>query len=216
MRIGLEDLVEEKLANAQSSVDIAEIQRSIIERAARVCLVDEVHVIARHLLRRGSEVVEMEVGDAPRPIGIDFWHIHPRDKRTSEGIEQTLGWFVNLGHAQNIVDVRNDGEAVRWDKIGCCIAVDVTFCIHVHALDVARGVAVLKAGAIDWDEGIEIAFRGSGIWEIDCLIPTGWCYSSSTALFTRSPSCRCRAKIESHILVTLLDYEYLGGEVPSL
>ena len=72
---GLENFIEQELADAQRSADVAEVQRTIVKGASRVVLVDEIHVIASHLLRSGGQVMEPEVRKSARPIGIDIYHL---------------------------------------------------------------------------------------------------------------------------------------------
>lgn len=59
----LEDLVQQELAYRQRGREIGKVERSRVEGAERVRLVDEVHVVARDLLRRRGEVVEMKILD---------------------------------------------------------------------------------------------------------------------------------------------------------
>ncbi len=61
--IRLKYFIEEEFADAERSRYVAEIERSGIEGATRVGLVDEIHVIAGDLLGGRCQVVEMEVWD---------------------------------------------------------------------------------------------------------------------------------------------------------
>ena len=72
---GLEDFIEQEFADAQRSADVAEVQRTIVKGASRVGLVDEIHVIASHLLRSGGQIMEPEVWKSPRPIGVDVYNL---------------------------------------------------------------------------------------------------------------------------------------------
>ena len=98
LRVRLKDLVQQESSDAQGCADIAEIQGPSIEGAAGIGLVDEVHVVASHLLRSGSQVVEMEIWNAARPIGVDIRHIHPLRERASKRIQESLLWIVYLGN----------------------------------------------------------------------------------------------------------------------
>lgn len=49
LRISLEDPFQQVFSDLQSGADVAEIQRSGIEGTSRIGLVDEIHVVARHL-----------------------------------------------------------------------------------------------------------------------------------------------------------------------
>lgn len=57
----------------------------------------------------------MEIGDALAPIGVDLGHVHPRDEGAGEGIEETLSRVVDLGYAEDVVNVRNDCQADGGD-----------------------------------------------------------------------------------------------------
>ena len=71
---GLENFIEQELADAQRGADVAEVQRTIVKGASRVVLVDEIHVIASHLLRSGGQIMEPEVRKSARPIGVDVYN----------------------------------------------------------------------------------------------------------------------------------------------
>lgn len=98
-RIGGENLSEQKVTNMQSCADIAEVEGSRVERTARVRLVDELHIVPRHLFGGRRQIVKMDIRHCARPVGVDGGHVHPRGKRTGERIQQTLLGLVNLGHA---------------------------------------------------------------------------------------------------------------------
>ena len=55
--------------------------------------------------------MEVEVGDGARPVGVDVRHVHPGGERAGEAVEETLFGLVDLGHAQDVVDVGDDGQA---------------------------------------------------------------------------------------------------------
>ena len=141
LRIGLEDLLEQKLTDRQSRTDVAEVEGPRVEAAAGVGLVDEVHVVAGDLLGRGGEVVEVEVGDGARPVGVDVRHVHPGGEGAGEAVEETFRGLVDLGDAQDVVDVGDDGQAGLGNQIGGGVTVDVALGVDVQALDVGGGVA---------------------------------------------------------------------------
>lgn len=58
--IRLEDLIEKECPNAEGSGYVAKVERPSIERATGIGLIDEVHIVARHLFRRSSQVMEMD------------------------------------------------------------------------------------------------------------------------------------------------------------
>ena len=99
------DLVQQESSDLQCCANIAEIQGPGIEGAARVSLIDEVHVVAGHLFWSRSQVMEVEVWDAARPIGVDIRHVHPLRERTSKGVQETFLGIVYLGNAQDIIDI---------------------------------------------------------------------------------------------------------------
>jgi len=62
LRESLEDAVQQEFADTEGSADVGEVQRAVVEASAWVGGVDELHVVPRHLLGCGCEVVEMCVG----------------------------------------------------------------------------------------------------------------------------------------------------------
>ena len=74
-------------------------------------LVDEVHVIASDLLGRRGQVVEVQVRNGARPVGVDSWHVHPRHEWSSEGVEETVFGLIDTGDTEDVVDVIDDGDA---------------------------------------------------------------------------------------------------------
>lgn len=183
LRIGGENLSQEEITDPQGCADIAEIEGSRVERTTRVGLVDELHVIPRHLFGGGGEVVEMDVRHAARPVGVDAGHVHPRGKRAGERIQQTFLGLVDLGHAKDIINIRNDGDAGLWHEIGRCISDVASLGIDVQSLDLIGGIASLQSGAFDLHECIKIALLGRGIGKLDLLTATGrGLGSSSTGL----------------------------------
>lgn len=105
----LEDLIEQVFADTEGGFHVAEIQRARVKRAAWVGFVDEVHVVAGDLFGGGGQVVEMEVGYRARPVGIDGGHVLPLHEGAGEGVEETFFGLVDLGNAQDVVDVGDDG-----------------------------------------------------------------------------------------------------------
>ena len=81
-----EDLLEQEFADGQGSADVAEVEGPRVEGTTGVGLVDEIHVIAGDLFGGGGEVVEVEVGDAARPVGVDLGHVHPGGEGAGEGV----------------------------------------------------------------------------------------------------------------------------------
>lgn len=166
----LEDLVQQELADTQGCADIAEVQRARVERTTWVGLVDEVHIIAGDLFGGRRQVVEMRAWDAAGPVCIDVWHVIPLRERLCERIEQPFLWRVDLGHSQNVINVRDDGQAFRRSKIGCCVPVDVTLCVDVQALDIGGGIPGCETVGFNGNKTIKVALWSCRSWELDLLI----------------------------------------------
>ena len=206
LRVCPEDLLEQIFTDTERLIDVTEVERTCVKRTTRVRLVNKVHVIPRDLLGGRRQVVEMKVGDAARPIGIDVGHVHPRSEWTREGIEETFFWLVDLGDPKNVVNVGDDREAGRRDQVGCCVARVCTIGVDIEALDLGCAVAGLKALAVDGDESVKVSFVGGRNWELDHLVATLWSCSTSSALFTRGSRRRRRTQAECNVVVLLLEH----------
>ena len=211
-----EDLLEQVFAYAEGFVDVAEIEGTRVEGSAGVRLVDEIHVIARDLLGRGGQVVEVEVRDTARPVGVDIRHVHPRRKRTRERVQQTFLGLVDFGDAEDIVNIVDDGEAGRGHEVSGRVAGVCAVSVDIQTLDLRSAVPGGEALAIDVDEAVEVAFVSCGNGELDDLTTALGSDGSSSALFTRG-TCRWRwAQAERHILVLLLQNVDLRRQVSGL
>ncbi len=115
LRIGLEDFVEESPADREGGGDVGEIERPRVKGPERVRLVDVLHVGSRRLLRSRGEVVEVEIVNCRRPVGVDLRHVLPRRVWPCERVKKTLLWIVDLGDAEDIIDIRDNRESGRGD-----------------------------------------------------------------------------------------------------
>ena len=84
VRESAEDFLQQEFADGEGGADVAEVERSRVEGATGVGLVDEVHVVARHLFGRSGEVVEVIIRYAAGPVGVDLRHVHPLCKGAGE------------------------------------------------------------------------------------------------------------------------------------
>lgn len=86
-------------------------------------MVDELHVNAGSLFRGGSKVVEVirVIGVLTRPGSEDLGHVKPGDEITGEGVEEAFFRLVDLGDAENVVDVSEDCVAFVGDEISGCV-----------------------------------------------------------------------------------------------
>lgn len=74
MREGLQGSQQERPADCEGLVDGCEVERTRVEGAGRVGVVDELHVDAGGLLGGCGEVVEVVgvAGALARPVGVDL------------------------------------------------------------------------------------------------------------------------------------------------
>ena len=215
-RIGLEDFIEQVFADTERSRYVAEIEGSSVKGAARVGLVDEVHVIASDLLGGRRQVVEMDVWDGTRPIGVDLGHVFPLDEGAGEGIKEAFFGLVNLRYAEDIIDVANDGKSGGRNEIGGCIADVATFGVYIQTLDVGSAVAIDQTVAFYLDKSVEVALGCCRIRESDSLIPTIGCHGSASTLFSGCSGCGRRTEVEGNILVILLENKNARSKIPRL
>lgn len=176
---GQEDLLEEESPDRERRRHVAEVEGSRVEGAEGVRRVDEVHVVARHLLRGRGEVVEVQLlPEGGRPVGVDGRHVHPRDVGFGEGVEEAEGGFVDLRDAEDVVDVRDDGQACGRHEVGCRVARVGAVRVDVDALDgggavSGEEVAARTGDVSEWEELVEIALDGRFAYECDVLRSSG-------------------------------------------
>ena len=215
---GAEDLLEQELADRQGGGDVAEVERARVKGAARVRLVDEVHVVSRHLFGRGGEVVEVEIRDAARPVGVDLRHVHPGREGASEGVEEAFFGFVDFGDAEDVVDVVDDREAFRRYKVGSCISAKGSVGIDVQTLNLRCAVAGHEATArvLDRNEDVKVTFGCGGVRELDVLRPAVGRDGSTTSWLSRSTRSWRRFEVKGYVLIALLQDVDLRRKVPCL
>lgn len=157
-----------------------------------------------------------EVRKCARPISVDVGHIHPRSERLGKGVQQALGWFVYLGNAQYVVNVGDDPQPCRRDKIASRVPIYVSLGVDIQALDLVCRVAGIQPGVIDLDEAVIVSFCIGWNWVIDTLTPTIWSYGPPSTFFSGGSCSRCRLEVECKILVALLEYEDFSSQISSL
>ena len=131
----VEDLVEEELAHLERLLGIGEVERSGVERAQWVRLVDELHVGAGDLLGQRGQVVEVDTGRGRGPVCVDIGHVHPWGEGARKGVDDAFFGLIDLGHAQDVVDIGDDAKAFGRDEVGRCVARFGSLGVHVKNLD---------------------------------------------------------------------------------
>ena len=160
--------------------------------------------------------MEVKVGNAARPVGVDVRHVHPRRKRARERVQQPFFGLVDFGNAQDVVDVVDNGQTGRGNEVGGCVSRVRAVGVDVQALDLGGGVAGSEALAVDGNKTVEVTFVGCGDGEFDDLVAALGCGRSTSTLFTRGARCRGWTEAECHILVLLLQHVDLGRQVSGL
>ena len=156
------------------------------------------------------------VGKSTRPVGIDVGHVHPGSKGAGEAVEETFLGFVDLGHTQDIVNIRDEGDTLRGDKEGSGIAAVRAIGMNVEALNVIGLVTGCEAVQLDGYEDVKVAQfgslvgKGKGLGSARCLDRVTATRLTVGALHGR------RLKAHGNILVALLDNENGAGEVACL
>lgn len=183
---GGEDHLEEVLADGEGGGDVGEVEGAGVEGAAGVGGVDELLVVAGDLLGQRGEVVEVcglvVDGEVRGPVRVDGGHVEPGHVGAREGVEDDLGGGPDLGDAQDVVDVADDGEASGGNEVGGRVADVGAVGEDVEALDLVGLVAGGEAVGGDGDEGVEVAFGGGVVGELDGLVATGACHCAAAAL----------------------------------
>ena len=158
----------------------------------------------------------MKIRHRARPVGVNSRHIHPRHEGARERVQQPLGGFVDLGDAQDVVDVGDDGQALRRHQVRRRVSRVRALRVDVEALDRGRAVAGLETRVVDREEGIEVAFWGCRDGEFDDLIPAGGGDGAAASGFARGAGGWRGGEREGEVLVGLLEDEDFGGEVAGL
>lgn len=103
----------------------------------------------------------MHVRKAGRPVSVDVGHILPRRERLGERVEQTFFRFVNLGDAEDIVNVGHNCQSSWGHQVCGDISNRRPINVRVESLDRRCLIARLTSVAGNWDKGIEIALGRS-------------------------------------------------------
>jgi len=76
------------------------------------------------------------VGQRAAPVRVDIRHVFPLGKVVRKCVEQAFLGIVDFGDAQDVVDVRDEGDALCGDEVGGRISGEGVVGIHVEALHV--------------------------------------------------------------------------------
>jgi len=161
----------------------------------------------------------VEVGDGAGPVGVNLRHVHPRREGAGEGVEEALLGLVDLGDAEDVVDVVDDRQPLGRDEVGGCVAGQGAVGVDVQTLDLRGAVAGHEAAAgdvLDGDEGVEVAFGCGGVREPDVLCPTAGRDGSTASLLSGGAGSRRGFEVERYVLVALLQDVDLRRQVPRL
>lgn len=211
LREGLEDAVEEVFADAEGGGDVGEVEGAGVEGTEGIGVVDVGHVLPRRLLGGGGEVVEMGVCQGSRPVTVDIRHVHPGDEGIREGVIEAVFRVVDLGDAQDIVDVGDDGQPGGGDEVGGCIATGGALHFLVEDLDLGGGVPGGEARVVELHEAVDVAFGRCGGWVDDYLSAAlGGDGTAIGALGRRG------GEREGDVLFSLLDDIDVGGDIAGL
>lgn len=162
LREGHEDALEQELADGQGGADVGEVERARVEGAERVGAVDVRLVLPGHLLRQRGQVVEVRglvaELEVRGPVGVDLGHVHPGDVGLGEGVEDDLRRLPDLGDAEDVVDVGEDGQAGGRHQVGGRVADVRALRVHVEDLDRVGLVARVETIALDRHELVKVSF----------------------------------------------------------
>lgn len=117
----------------------------------------------------------MEIGNRSTPVGVNFRHVLPLSIGSCKRVEQTFLWIIDLGNSQNIIDIGDDRETLRWNQICRRISSRGPICVYVERLNRTSRIACNKVAAIrssrvcEDDKGVEITFVSRYIGQLNAL-----------------------------------------------
>ena len=127
--------------------------------------------------------------------------------------------MVDFRHAEDVVNVADDGQTSRRDEIGSRVARQGAFRVDIETLDLGGGVARHETAArnvLDRNEGVVVTLRRGRVGKRHVLGAAVGRDRSTTALFSRS-TCHWRGReVEGKVLIALLNDKDRSGKVPRL
>jgi hypothetical protein len=214
---GGKDLLQQEHADGERGGHIGEVERASVKGAAGVGLVDEVHVVAGCLLGGGGQVVEVRVvGEGARPVGVDLGHVLPLHKGARKGIEEALLGVVDLGDAQDVVNVGDERDALGGDEEGGGVSAQRAVGVNVEALHVVGRVTGEQAVLLDGHEDVKVALGGGLVGQRQALGAAGRGDGIAAARLAVAALHGRGLQRHGDILVALLDHVDGAREVAGL
>jgi hypothetical protein len=156
VRERLEQLQEAILARVEDLARVADIDGPHLEATKRVVVKEVLDVRPRELDGRRRVVVERRVREALQPVREQLWHARHVDVRLDERVEEALVRHVHLRDPEHVVNVRDDGDALRRDEDrGAVARAGHIQDARLHDLDAVA--AVLRLQVWHGNELVELA-----------------------------------------------------------
>ena len=156
--------------------------------------------------------MEVQVCEGRRPVGVDFWHVHPRDEGFGKGVEEAVFGVVDLRDAQDVVNIGDDGHARGGYQVCSCVAGGRALDLFVQDLDLQRAVSGGKPSIVELYKAVNITFRRCGNRVCDHLTAA---LGSDEAAAIGARGGRGGER-KGDVLIPLLDDIDIGSEVAGL
>jgi hypothetical protein len=109
--------------------------------------------------------MEVEIGNAPRPICIDIRHIHPGHVGFGEGVEEAVRRLIDPRDAKDIIDIGNYCKTCFRYEVGGCISSVGSISVDVQTLNLCCSVPREKVSSrtrkiCNRDEFVKIPLYG--------------------------------------------------------
>ena len=155
----------------------------------------------------------MEVRILGRPLSIDVGHVFPCLEVLGKGVQQTVFGLIDLGHPEDVVDIGDDGHALRRDEIRRRVTGVGPFHVQVQQLYMLRLVAGRQSSTVQLEEGVEVSLLCRLVWQLDGLRPSCSRYTATDGI---GRDLDVWDKIHRHLDVGLLYNIYGPREVPGI
>ena len=163
----------------------------------------------------------MEVGDAARPVGVYFRHIHPGNESFCERVQKSVRGFIDLGYPKNVVDIRYNGKTSGGNEVGSCVSCVCAISVNTKSLDLCcaiswQQVTTWPRNVGNLDELVKVSFNSGFSNHSYILCSSSVCRVGVNACLAIEATDSNRLEVERDVDIPLLYDVYFGCQVTGL